>query len=141
MPPGTAIELRLKTAGFKLTPPRRAVLRVFAHEHEHLGPDEILKRGRKFCPRLGRATVYRTLELLTKIGVMRPIFLSGGRPAFTRVEGGHHHLVCSHCDRIEELPGETLATAVQRLARKTGFEIRSQLLEVYGLCAKCRRRK
>ena len=137
----TAIATRLKTAGFKLTPPRLAVLRVFGREHEQLGPDEVLKRGRKFCPRLGRATVYRTLELLVKIGVMRPIVLSNGRPAFTRIEGGHHHLVCSRCDRIVELAGERLAKTVKLLAKKTGFEISSQLLEVYGVCARCRKRR
>lgn len=135
------LELRLRDAGFKLTPPRRAVLDVFAGPHEHLSPDEVLRRGKRFYPRLGRATVYRTLELLTRIGVMRPIYLSQGRPAYTRIEGGHHHLVCSRCDAIEELAGEDLARTVQRLAHRSGFEIRSELLEVYGVCAKCQRRR
>ena len=49
----TAIATRLNTAGFKLTPPRLEVLRVFGREHEHLGPDKVLKRGKKFCPGLG----------------------------------------------------------------------------------------
>lgn len=133
--------LRLQDAGFKLTPSRRAVLDVFAGPHEHLSPEEVLRRAKRRYPRLGRATVYRTLDLLTRLGVMRPIYLSGGRPAFTRIEGGHHHLVCSRCDAIEELSGAEVMRAVQRLAGRSGFEIRSQLLEVFGLCAKCQERK
>lgn len=130
----------MREAGFKLTAARQAVLRAFEGAHEHLSPDEVLRRGRKAYPRLGRATVYRTLELLTKLGVMRPLYLHGGRPAFTRVESGHHHLVCSRCDTIVELPQSTLSEAVQRLARRSGFEVSSELLEVYGVCRKCRGR-
>lgn len=133
-----ALESHIRAAGFKLTPPRRAVLAVFG-AHEHLSPEEVLRRARQTHPRLGRATVYRTLEMLTRLGVMRPIYLSHGRPAFTRVEGGHHHLVCSRCDHIVELGGGELSAAIGQLAREKGFEIRSQLLEVYGLCSKCRR--
>ncbi len=140
MAAGTRLETHIRAAGFKLTPPRRAVLSVFGKD-EHLSPEEIFRRARKSHPRLGRATVYRTLELLTDLGIMRPIYLHGGRPVFTRIEGGHHHLVCSRCDKITELAGDGLAETIKRLAKRNHFEIRSQLLEVYGVCAKCRKRK
>ena len=140
MPAGTRLETHVRAAGYKLTPPRRAVLGVFGQD-EHLSPEEILRRAKKSHPRLGRATVYRTLELLTELGIMRPIYLHGGRPLFTRIESGHHHLVCSRCDKITELAGDDLAGTIARLAKQNNFEIRSQLLEVYGVCSKCRKRK
>ena len=140
MKPDSTLAARMREAGFKLTDSRLAVLRAFEGAHEHLNPEEVLRRGKRHCPKLGRATVYRTLDLLTKLGVLRPLYLHGGRPAFTRVESGHHHLVCSRCETIVELPHASLAAAVQRLAKESGFEVSSELLEVYGVCRDCRGR-
>jgi Fe2+ or Zn2+ uptake regulation protein len=132
---------RLRQAGFRVTPPRLAVLKVFEAEHEHLSPDEVLERGRKVYPALGRATVYRTLDLLTGLGVLRPLYLGDGRPCFTRVAEGHHHLVCSGCDRITEFDEDGIGRIARRLSRELGFEVRSHLLEFYGLCGKCKTAK
>lgn len=129
---------RLRRAGWKITPARLAVLKVFEAEHEHLSPDEVLTRGRKICPALGRATVYRTLDLLTGLGVLRPIYLGDRRPCFTRIAEGHHHLVCSQCDRVTEFDDRGVRQIARRLSRKLGFEVQSHLLEFYGRCGKCR---
>jgi Fur family ferric uptake transcriptional regulator len=129
---------RIRKAGCRVTPTRRAILKVFEHEHEHLTPEDVLRRARRFHPALGRATVYRTLELLTGLGVMRPLYLGDGRPSFTRIEHGHHHLVCSQCDTVIECKNVRLSGLVRKLSRETGFQINSELLEFYGLCRKCR---
>ena len=67
---------QLRAAGYKITPARSAVLAVIEQEGEHLNPAEILAQARTIHPRIGRATVYRTLELLTQLGLVRPIYLS-----------------------------------------------------------------
>ncbi|MBC8254239.1 MAG: transcriptional repressor [Ardenticatenia bacterium] len=69
---------RLRQEGYRLTAPRRAVLQVLKEGEEHLSPAEVLEQGRVTYPALSRATVYRTLELLTGMGLLRPIYLGNG---------------------------------------------------------------
>lgn len=128
---------QLQAAGHRLTAPRRAVLRVLEEAGTHLHPEEILTRARRIYPGLGRATVYRTLALLTGLGLLRPIRL-GGSPRLACIAEGHHHLVCLACGHsfsFEECPEGELAA---ELSRRFNFEIKSHLLEFYGLCADCR---
>ena len=98
-----------------------------------------MTRARRLHPGVGRATVYRTLELLTKLGITRPLYGKDGRPCFTRIEHGHQHVVCSRCDRVVELDSTPFSRLAHQVARRTGFAIQSQLLEFYGLCRKCQR--
>lgn len=136
---GASIVARLRALGYRITPPRRAVLQVFGAGDEHLSPEEVLAQARRLHPRVGRATVYRTLELLTKLGVTRPIYRGDGRPCFARVEHGHQHAVCSRCQRVVELHGGAFHRLARRVAAQTGFLIQSQLFEFIGLCKRCRR--
>ena len=128
---------QLRTAGYKVTPAREAVLRVIAQEGEHLDPAEILRRAQKIYPAIGRATVYRTLELLTQLNIVRPIYVGEHGPTYIRAQGGHHHLVCSNCGTVidfEQCVADQMAT---ELAERFGFQIQSHLLEFYGQCAAC----
>lgn len=128
---------RLRTAGYKITPPRRAVLEVIQREGEHLNPHEILDRAQGIHAQTGRATVYRTLELLTQLGIVRPIYVGEHGPTYIRAEGGHHHLVCARCGRIVDFE-QCVADSMEReLEERFGFRITSHLLEFYGLCARC----
>lgn len=128
---------RLRAAGYKITPPRLAVIEVIEHEGEHLNPGEILERAQAIHPQTGRATVYRTLELLTEIGVVRPIYVGENGPTYIRAEGGHHHLVCSQCGAIFDFD-QCVADDMQlELEHRFGFVIKSHLLEFYGICAEC----
>lgn len=136
--PNPALLQRLRAAGFRITPPRQAVLRVFEDGGCHLSPEEVLAQARRLHPGVGRATVYRTLDLLTRLGITRPLYSKDGRPQFTRIEHGHQHVVCSRCDRVVELEATPFAALVRRVARRTGFTIQSQLLEFYGVCRHCR---
>jgi Fur family ferric uptake transcriptional regulator len=131
---------RLRGAGYRLTAPRLAVLQVVEAAGEHLGYAETLERGRAIYPALGRATVYRTLELLTELGVLRPLYLGEGGVRFAHVSEGHHHLVCLDCGvaiHFDECPAGELE---QALEERLGFQIQSHMLEFYGLCKECRRR-
>ncbi|MFN3980244.1 MAG: Fur family transcriptional regulator [Caldilinea sp.] len=129
--------LRLREAGYKITPPRLAVLEVIQREGEHLNPQEILEQAQAIHPQTGRATVYRTLELLTNLGIVRPIYVGDSGPTYIRAEGGHHHLVCSCCGRVVDFE-QCVADSMEReLEERFGFRIRSHLLEFYGLCADC----
>ena len=128
---------QLRTAGYKVTPARQAVLRVIAQEGEHLDPTEILRRAQQIYPTIGRATVYRTLELLTQLNIVRPIYLGEHGPTYIRAEGGHHHLVCSNCGIVIDFDQCVADQMVAELAERFGFQVQSHLLEFYGHCASC----
>ncbi|MDQ3248091.1 MAG: transcriptional repressor [Chloroflexota bacterium] len=128
---------RLRGAGYKITPPRLAVLDVIEQEGEHLNPAEILTQAQAIYPALGRATVYRTLELLTQLGIVRPIYVGEHGPTYIRAEGGHHHLVCSNCGIVIDFDQCAAEQMTQELSERFGFQIKSHLLEFYGLCERC----
>jgi len=128
---------RLRDAGYKITPPRLAVLEVIQQEGEHLNPNEILRQAQAIHPQTGRATVYRTLELLTELGIVRPIYIGEHGPTYIRAEGGHHHLVCTHCRQVVDFE-QCVADSMEReLETRFGFRITSHLLEFYGICTQC----
>ena len=134
-----SLKERLRRAGYRLTAPRQAILKVIESEKGHLTPAEVLEKGRAIYPALGRATVYRTLGLLARLGVIRPMHSGDGSLYFVRIGGGHHHFVCSRCGLVIEIEGECCwADAAQALAEQFGFEVTGHLLELYGLCERCR---
>ncbi len=133
---GALVE-RLRSAGYKITPPRLAVLEVIEQEGEHLNPNEILEQAKAIHPALGRATVYRTLELLTQLGIVRPIYVGESGPTYIRADGDHHHLVCAQCGRVVDFDQCMADTMTQDLSERFGFRITSHLLEFYGVCADC----
>jgi Fur family ferric uptake transcriptional regulator len=128
----------LRASGYKLTGPRRAVVKVLEEGKAHLSPPQILRRGRRYYPTLSRATMYRTLELLRALKLVRPLFLGSGQPSYLVVGGDHHHCVCSECGKVIEFDqcGERRLTAV--LKRRLGFQAQGHLLEFYGQCKECR---
>ena len=127
----------LKQAGYKLTAPRKAVIEVLQNHPGHLSHDQILEEGRKICPQLGRATVYRTMELLVELNMVRPLYLADATQRFIPAAGGHHHLVCSHCGAVIEFNHCTTTRLAQELAEKYHFQVHSHLLEFWGVCQNC----
>ena len=133
----TSFTERLRDAGYKITPPRLAVLQVIEQEGEHLDPAQILRRAQRIHPAIGRATVYRTLELLTELNIVRPIYVGEHGPTYIRAEGGHHHLVCSTCGVVVDFDQCMAGEMMRELSERFGFQIQSHLLEFYGRCAQC----
>ncbi len=89
-------------------------------------------RGR--CPGVGMVTVYRTLDLLNALGIVRRLDLGDGA-RFELAEDHHHHMICESCGDISEFDECPLDLARLPVAR---FEVRSHSVEVYGRCAACR---
>jgi Fur family ferric uptake transcriptional regulator len=103
----------------------------------HLLPEEILARGRAYYPALSRPTVYRTLEALTQLNVVRPVWLGDGRARYAVVDGGHQHLVCTSCGDVTELPDAELRRVDAEIETRFAFRPSGRLLEVFGVCAEC----
>jgi Fur family ferric uptake transcriptional regulator len=120
---------KIRGRGYKATPQRLAVLRALAAErHQSLG--EIRAR----CPEVGLVTIYRTLDLLSEIGVVRRLDLGDG-PRYELAEDHHHHLICESCGEVSEF--EECPLDLRRL-EDIAFEVSSHSLEIYGRCAACR---
>ena len=128
----------LQANGYKLTSQRLAVLEVLHSGEAHLTPAKVYERGKVILPRLGLATVYRTLDLLAELGFLhRPRMGDSAVSYSTCVTGHHGHLVCFQCNLIIELPECHASGAIQTLVERTGFRIDSHLLEFIGLCPNC----
>lgn len=137
---GPLLEQALKDAGYRITPPRRAVLRALDGGPVHVSAAEVLSLGRKTCRSLSRASVYRTLEELEAAGALRGLPSPEGR-VYVRVTDGHHHLVCRGCGAIEDFDGCALCDGWTPKAKAAGFAVAGHLLEVFGLCKSCRERE
>lgn len=137
--PTRSLADRLAAAGLRLTAPRRAVATVLETSDAHLTSAEVFERAKPLCPDLGRATVYRTLETLARLGAIRPLALGVGvEQRFALADGGHHHLVCADCGTVVEFDDCPLGDLETALAARTGFQIHGHLLELLGRCPACR---
>ena len=121
---------KMRGGGYKATPQRTAVLRALAEE-QHQSLEEIRAR----CPEVGLVTVYRTLDLLSELGIVRRLDLGDGA-RYELAENHHHHVICESCGYISEFDRCPLDPMM--LAPEEGFEVHSHSVEVYGRCAACR---
>lgn len=120
------------------TGPRRFVAELIAEQPGHFTAadlaDAAAARGR--AP--GRATIFRTLELLRSAGALDRIDLPDGSHAYIACEERHHHhAVCSRCGTVADFDDAELAGVVADVARRTGYRIETHRLELYGLCPAC----
>ena len=161
----------LSAAGFRMTGSRKALLRLLAETHEPLSVQELVEkanatpaaerrrqrraelRGQSSAPRESTAaevsgeginvvTVYRLVNLLVEMGLLRRIEFGQGYFRYERAESQdadhRHHLVCENCGRIEDFHGcADLAPLTARVASESGFNIARHQLELYGTCAAC----
>ncbi len=130
----------LKRAGYRLTQARLTVLHVLEAEHGHITSADVLAQVERINPAIGRASVFRTLELFTQLGIIRPTYISSSMtPTYVLMRGGHHHhVICTECKRFFEFDDCDLETLTGNLQATLGVQISGHLLEFYGVCADCR---
>ena len=124
----------------KSTRQRDLIAEVFFGEHGHLTIDELLARVRERNPKIGYATVYRTMKLLTECGLaaLRQ-FGDGQRVYELAADTAHHdHLICVECGKVLEFENEEIERLQDKVARSFGFTLVRHKLELYGLCPKAR---
>jgi Fur family transcriptional regulator, ferric uptake regulator len=129
----------LKAQGYRLTPARQQILESLVLCRGHVSADELVAIVHRQAPGIGRMTVYRTLDLLHQLGLVRPVYQGGAAAHYVLLEEGHHHhLICSICDRVVEFEECVLEEIERTIGRHFDFQIQGHLLEVYGRCADCR---
>ena len=131
-----ALSLKLEARGHRVTPSRRAVLAAVLQQQGHFSVDDLLHR----CRGAGRATVFRTVRLLTELGVVCRVLLDDGSLHYRVSERAqhHHHLVCTRCGGVRDLEECAVGDLMRELSKITGYEIEGHWLEFYGHCGSCR---
>ena len=128
----------LERAGYRLTEPRRSLAVLIASRDGHFTATELLSDARAMRLDVGRATIFRTLEVLEGLGAVERLDLPSGEHAYVVCEPAHHHhVVCSRCGRTDEIDDAGLRTVVREVARRTGYRIDEHRLELFGLCPAC----
>jgi Fur family transcriptional regulator, ferric uptake regulator len=130
---------QLRAKGYRLTPQRELVLRA-VERLGHATPDEVLRAVREDSQAVNVSTVYRTLELLEELGLVRHAHISDRAPTYHSTAGPTHaHLVCSECSRVTELPADDLGQLAAHLESDHDFSPDVGHLTIFGLCGSCRR--
>ena len=130
---------KLKGAGYKLTNARRTVLNVLETHDGHLTSAEVLEAVEHQDSSIGRASVFRTLDLLTQLAIIRPTYIgSSMTPTYVLLpEGHHHHIICVNCNRVIEFEDCGLDVLTRRLQEEYNVQLTGHLLEFYGRCENC----
>ncbi|RCV51084.1 Fur family transcriptional regulator [Marinitenerispora sediminis] len=128
----------LRSRGYRVTPQRELVLEA-VRELEHATPDAICSAVQRTASGVNLSTVYRTLDLLERIGLVTHTHLGPGSPAYHLAEEADHlHIVCRGCGEVRDVPLEVAAGLVGALRSGLGFEADVRHLTVFGACAGCR---
>ena len=139
---------KFRGCGYRMTVPRQAIIDVLSKTDKHLSAEDVYIKVHKIYPNVGLTTVYRTLELLTQMGMVVKFDFGDGRARYELIEGPgrehHHHLICTNCKRIIEYTEfideemDFLKRAEEGLSKKYNFDIKNHIIQFYGLCDKCR---
>ncbi|MDD4013805.1 MAG: Fur family transcriptional regulator [Candidatus Omnitrophica bacterium] len=140
---------RFKGCGYRMTTGREAILDILTVSEKHLSAEDIYRKVTEKYPGVGLTSVYRTLEILSNMGIVYKFDFGDGRARYELAEGSkkpdhHHHLVCTKCKRVidytefidEEV--ELLKKTEKGLSKRYNFAINNHLIQFYGLCGKCK---
>jgi len=129
------IEQRLVRLGYRMTRPRRRLIEKMLGFETYFS-SEALSDG---APSVGRATVFRSLRVFLRAGVLCQVVLEDGSIVYRIADEGahHHHLVCVDCDLVEEFTSDLLETALAQAGATRGYHGTTHRLEIYGRCGRC----
>src|SRR5918993_5672622 len=121
----------LASSGRRITGTRRALTELIEEQSGHFTASGLLESTRRRNVPVGRATVFRTLELLTEVGALERLDLPNGEHAYVACEpeSHHHHVVCRSCGRSAEVADAGLQAVVHEIGERTGYQIDSHRLE------------
>ncbi len=131
----------LTRSGLRVTEPRRVVAELIATRSGHFTAADLAADAGQRQVAIGRATIFRTLDVFVRLGGVERIDLPTGDHAYVRCEPAHHHhVVCSACGRTDEVDGCDLQAVVREIAERTGYRVDGHRLELYGICPDCQAR-
>jgi len=128
--------------GLKLTSERTPLVREIFATHYHFEADELLFKMKEKGLKISRATVYRTLELLVKSGMVRRVHLGEDHYHYEHVTGNSHHdhLICTTCGAVIEFHDDALEQRQREICERKRFTPTFHNLQILGVCADCRKK-
>jgi Fur family transcriptional regulator, ferric uptake regulator len=130
----------LREQGLPVTQQRESIAEVVFTSSEHLSVEDIEQRLREREERIGKATIYRTLEMLVKSGLVQEHDFGEGFKRYEHLFGQkpvREHLICTECGKVAEIHSAELVRMQEEAARRQGFQPARYRLQIYGLCADC----
>ncbi|MCL0046088.1 transcriptional repressor [Nitrospinaceae bacterium] len=134
------LEEYISVNNLKITKQRRTVLKIFLETKDHVSVEELYNEVLKTEPKIGLATVYRTLALLTKSGLALEMDFGDGQKRYeSSYRSVHHdHMVCTECGKILEFNHPLIEKYQEEIAEQKNFKITSHKLDLFGLCQDCK---
>jgi Fur family transcriptional regulator, ferric uptake regulator len=134
-----AIEGAVSESGRRLTGARKRVAALIGRQSGHFTAADLLSDASQSHVRVGRATLFRNLELFTELGALERLDLPTGEHAYVACEPEqhHHHVVCRSCGKSVEVEDGGLQSVVADIARRSGYRIDTHRLELFGTCPHC----
>jgi Fe2+ or Zn2+ uptake regulation protein len=136
----TVLHKRLRERGYKLTSQRLAIISLLSKDMTHPGAADILKKIRKSLPQVSMSTVYYTLDILKKEGLIQELEFYDQDNRYDINISNHINLICKKCGRIEDLSGG-ISLSYMQIQHKTDFQPVAMRYEYYGYCKECRRKR
>lgn len=128
----------LRAGGYRITRQRRVVLEVLGESREHLDAEALYARARERFPRISLATVYRTIAVLKRMGLVAEYSLGEEHGHYEAVQKvPHYHFTCLRCGRVIEFEAPQIARIVRDLALREGLRIHTVQFFLTGYCAQC----
>jgi Fe2+ or Zn2+ uptake regulation protein len=128
----------LDRSDYRMTGPRRVVAQLVADQAGHFSAADLVAAAETRHLGIGRATIFRTLDVLAELELVERIDLPSGEHAYVACEPSHHHhVVCSRCGRTQDVEDAGLRAVVRDVTRRTGYRIDEHRLELFGLCPSC----
>jgi Fe2+ or Zn2+ uptake regulation protein len=140
MPDPAILVSALDRAGYRLTEPRRQVAELIAGHDGHFTAADLVEdaRGRRLG--IGRATIFRALDLFAALKVVERVDLPGGGHAYVGCEPvHHHHVICTTCGRTTKVEDCGMRDVAREVARRSGYRVDTHRLELFGTCPDCLR--
>lgn len=128
-----------RETGIPLTNQRRTVLEVLLHRNDHPTAEQVFEAVKAFSPQISRRTVYRVLETLVQLELIRRVHHPGATARFDAMIRRHHHLICARCNKIVDLESAELDNIALPRGKPCGFEIRELSVQLTGICPECRK--
>lgn len=129
----------LRHKGLKNTSQRLTILEAFLASDSHYSTEDLYLLLRKDHPRIGYATVHRTLKLFAECGIASELNFGDGQTRYEPLNADYHHdhLVCTSCGAVKEFTEPRIEALQEEIAKQHGFKIVSHRHELYGLCSAC----
>jgi Fur family ferric uptake transcriptional regulator len=135
------LENCLASKNLKYSKQRKIILKIFLKAGKHVSPDELYRIVQKKYPRIGYATIYRTMRLFCECGLSRELKFHDGITRYEPQHGytHHDHLICSRCGRLVEVIDPEIERLQEKLVQKHGFHFETHRMELYGICPRCKK--